>query len=344
MRHSRWVFLPTSDIVWLQPSDFVSLVLPELVDSLDWDHPVSKERIEHVTQPSQKRMILVGANEPLPKDHFWFDGKGFSVYAAKQPRSTWQEHVHDCVQVTVGLEPAHMHVEWRATGKLRQSKEFIGNAVSVIPARVPHKTLWQRRAALIHIYIGEEFLLRLASDVLQQDSLQLQTTYLVRDLLIEELARSLYMESEGGQLNASGAKPAVTTLCVRLLRAYSVRKGEAAYATGGLGPTRERRVREYIEADMERDLSIQSLADVVGLSPQHFAVLFRESTGFTPHQYVNHRRIACAQELLKKADVPLIEISMQCGFSSQSQFITTFRKLVGMTPGRFRSSLTASQS
>jgi AraC family transcriptional regulator len=344
MRHNRWVFLPTSDIVWPQPSDFVSLVLPELVDSLDWDHPLSKERIERVTQPSQKRMILVGANEPLPKDHFWFDGKGFSVYAAKQPRSTWQEHVHDCVQVTVGLEPAHMHVEWRATGKLRQSKEFIGNAVSVIPARVPHKTLWQRRAALIHIYIGEEFLLRLASDVLQQDSLQLQTTYLVRDLLIEELARSLYMESEGGQLNASVAKAAVTTLCVRLLRAYSVRKGEAACATGGLGPTRERRVREYIEADMERDLSIQSLADVVGLSPQHFAVLFRESTGFTPHQYVNHRRIACAQELLKKADVPLIEISMQCGFSSQSQFITTFRKLVGMTPGRFRSSLTASQS
>jgi AraC family transcriptional regulator len=297
-----------------------------------------------MTQPSQERMILVGANEPLPEDHFWFDGDGFCLYAAKQPRSTWQEHVHDCVQVTVGLEPAHMHAEWRATGKLRISKEFIGNAVSVIPARVPHKTLWQRRAALIHIYIREEFLLRLASDVLQQNSLELQPTYLVRDLLIEEIARSLYLESESGHLDTAVAHAAVTTLCVRLLRAYSVRKGEAPYATGGLGPARERRVREYIEADLERDLSIQSLADVVGLSPQHFAVLFRESTGFTPHQYVNHRRIACAQELLKKADVPLIEISMQCGFSGQSQFITTFRKLVGMTPGRFRSSLTASQS
>jgi len=296
-----------------------------------------------VTQPSQERMILVGANEPLPEDHFWFDGDGFCLYAAKQPRSTWQEHVHDCVQVTVGLEPAHMHAEWRASGKLRQSKEFIGNAVSVIPARIPHKTLWQRRAALIHIYISEEFLLRLASDVLHQDSFELQTTYLVRDSLIEELARSLYLESEGGHLDAAVASAAVTTLCVRILRAYSVR-GEESYATGGLGPARERRVREYIEADLERDLSIQSLADVVGLSPQHFAVLFRESTGFTPHQYVNHRRINRAQELLKRADMPLIEISMQCGFSGQSQFITTFRRLVGMTPGRFRSSLTASKS
>jgi len=299
--------------------------------------------MDSVTGPSQERMILVGASDPLPEDHFWFDGEGFSVYAAKQPRSTWQEHVHDCVQVTVGLEPAHMHAEWRATGKLRQSKEFIGNAVSVIPARVPHKTLWQRRAALIHIYIREEFLRRLALDVLQQDSLELQPTYLVRDLLIEELARLLYLESESGHLNVAVASAAVTTLCVRLLRAYSVRKGEAAYATGGLGPARERRVREYIEADLERDLSIQALAEVVGLSPQHFAVLFRESTGFTPHQYVNHRRIACAQELLKIENLPLVEISMQCGFSSQSQFITTFRKLAGMTPGRFRASLTAPQ-
>src|SRR5260370_26018122 len=300
--------------------------------------------MERVTELSQERMILVGANDPLPDDNFWFDGEGFSVYAAKQPRSTWHEHVHDCVQVPVGLEPAHMHAEWRATGRLRQSKEFIGNAVSVIPAGVPHKTLWKRRAALIHIYIREEFLRRLALDVLQQDSLELQPTYLVRDLLIEELARSLYLESESGHLNVAVASAAVTMLCVRLLRAYTVRKGEAAYATGGLGPARERRVREYIEADLERDLSIQALADVVGLSPQHFAALFRESTGFTPRQYVNHRRIACAQELLKKDSVPLIEISMQCGFSSQSQFITTFRKLVGMTPGRFRSSLTASRS
>ncbi len=166
--------------------------------------------MERVTELSQERMILVGANDPLPDDHFWFDGEGFSVYAAKQPRSTWHEHVHDCVQVTVGLEPAHMHAEWRATGRLRQSKEFIGNAVTVIPGRVPHKTLWQRRAALIHIYIREEFLRRLALDVLQQDFLELQPTYLVRDLLIEELARSLYLESESGHLNASEERQRAT--------------------------------------------------------------------------------------------------------------------------------------
>jgi AraC family transcriptional regulator len=95
---------------------------------------------------------------------------------------------------------------------------------------------------------------------------------------------------------------------------------------------------------MERDLSIQALADVVGLSAQHFASLFRESTGFTPHQYVNYRRIAFAQELLKDDKLSLVDIALRCGFSSQSQFITTFRKLVGLTPGRFRASLATNES
>ena len=136
----------------------------------------------------------------------------------------------------------------------------------------------------------------------------------------------------------------MTTICVRLLRAYSTCKGDAAYVSGGLGPSRERRVREYIEAHFGDDLSIQALASVTGLSPQHFAVLFRQSTGFTPHQYVNHRRIAYAQQLVADKNTLLIDVSLQCGFSSQSQFITAFREVVGVTPSRFRLWLDSSQA
>ena len=296
------------------------------------------DRQEHssVTKPANQRMIMAGAVDPLPSDHFWFDGEGFSVYTATQPKSTWREHTHDCVQVTVGLEPAHMLAEWRSDSSSRHSKELIGNAVTIIPPRVPHKTLWQRRAALIHIYISNELLQEVATTSLKCPAFALKPTYLVRDLLLEELARSLYLEAETGSLEPKLALAAVTTMCVRLVRAYSVQEGDAAYASGGLGPGRERRIREYIEAHFEDDLSIQALAKVASLSPQHFAVLFRASVGFTPHQYVNHRRVAYAQQLLVDNTVPLIDISLQCGFSSQSQFITTFRKIVGLTPGRFR--------
>lgn len=288
----------------------------------------------------QQRAILVGAEDPLPPDHFWFDGEDFSIYTAKQPRSTWSEHVHDCVQVTVGLEPAHMRAEWRAAGKLKQRKEFIGTAVSVIPEGEPHRTLWQRRADLIHIYLRREVLCSYARQVLHQDSYELQPHYLVRDLLIEELARSLYIECETGTLHDVFVNSVIGVLCVHLLRSYTVCNDDAAYFHGGLGPARERRIRQYVEEHLDGDLSIPALAEVVGLSPQHFAVLFRESTGFTPHQYVNRRCVERAQRLLATPELSLVDVGLTCGFSSQSQFTTVFRRLVGITPGKYRSDVT----
>lgn len=287
----------------------------------------------------ESRIILVGANDPLPPEHFWFEGKGFSIYAAQQPRSTWQEHTHDCVQVTVGLEPAHIQAEWRTPQKARQRKEFIGNAVSVIPVGEPHRTLWQRRANLIHLYLRPEALQETAREVLHKDSYELRANYLVRDPLIEELARTLFRECQTGAFNEAFAASVVKVLSGHLLRAYGLRQDDPVNFMGGLGPARERRIRDFIETSLERDLSISALAKVVRLSPPHFAVLFHESTGFTPHQYVNHRRVEHAQRLLGDPNLTLIKISGRCGFSSQSQFITLFRRLVGVTPGKFRSTL-----
>lgn len=287
----------------------------------------------------RRDLILVGAIDPLPPDHFWFEGDGFSIYAAKQPRSGWREHTHECVKVIVGLEPAHMHAQWRKGDKAHQSKEFVGNAVSVIPAGELHQTMWQRRAALIHFYLEPAMLQQVASDVLIKDSYELLSMYLVRDPLIEELAREVFSEFEMGVLNGRLAQAVITVLSAHVLRVYSAQPEDIAYFAGGLGPARERRVREYIEQGIDGDLSVKALAQSVGLSVQHFAALFRASTGFTPHQYVNHRRVEHAQRLLADLQLPLVEVAYRSGFSSQSQFITLFRRFVGLTPGRYRSSI-----
>src|ERR1700722_10634262 len=121
----------------------------------------------------ETRMILVGAEDELPSEHVWYEGSGYSIYAAEQPRSAWREHTHDCTQVTIGLEPAHVHAEWRTGSKPPGHRELSGNAVSVIPAGEPHRTLWQRRASLIHIYISKELLSTTAKRVLSSASFEL---------------------------------------------------------------------------------------------------------------------------------------------------------------------------
>jgi AraC family transcriptional regulator len=289
-----------------------------------------------VADGGDTRIILVGADDPLPSDHFWFEGDGYSVYAAEQPRSTWSEHVHDCVQVTIGLEPAHVHAEWRTGSRTAARRELSGNGVSIIPPGEPHRTLWQRRASLVHLYLSEELIARVAGSVLHGKNCELRAAYLVRDPLVEELGRVLFRECKTGELNRMFADSLTTVLVTHLLRTYSASPEISSDAKGGLGPARERRIREHIEQSLDGALSIHALAEVVGMSAHYFAEMFRQSTGFTPHQYVSHRRVARAQELLANADLTLAEVAYQCGFTSQSQFTTLFRRFTGVTPGRFR--------
>jgi AraC family transcriptional regulator len=300
-----------------------------------------QENPKLVPAPEDTRIILVGAEDPLPSRHFWFEGDGYWIYAAEQPRSAWREHVHDCAQVTVGLEPAHMHAEWRTGAKHPDRRELSGNLVSVIPPGEPHRTLWQRRANLVHIYLSVDFLSTVACRVLHESSSDLRPAHLVRDLFLEESARALYRECQAPALSELFADSLATVLATHLLRNYSATSELSSDFRGGLGPARDRRVREYIEQSLDRDLSIDALAEVAGLSPHYFADMFRQSTGFTPHQYVSHRRVERAQQLLADADLPLAEVAYRCGFTSQSQFTTLFRRFAGVTPGRFRSRIMA---
>jgi AraC family transcriptional regulator len=199
--------------------------------------------------------------------------------------------------------------------------------------------MWQRRATLIHFYLAPAMLWKVRRDVLIKDSYELLSMYLVRESLIEELAREVFSEFETGVLNDKLAQAVITVLSAHVLRVYCAQPEDSTYFAGGLGPARERRVREFIERGIDGDLSVKTLAQSVGLSVQHFAALFCASTGFTPHQYMNHRRVEHAQRLLTDRKLPLVEVAHRCGFSSQSQFITLFRRFVGVTPGRYRSSI-----
>jgi AraC family transcriptional regulator len=293
--------------------------------------------LESMNTENKSLIILVGAEDPLPARHFWFEGADYAIYAAEQPRSAWREHSHECAQITIGLEPAHVHATWRTSKKTDNSRELSGNMVSIIRPGEPHRTLWQRRASLVHVYLGTSFLQAVA-DRLRMTSWELHSAYLVRDPFIEELGRVLYRECDAQSLNEEFTDSVMTVLATHLLRAYNTEQSLYPDFRGGLGPARERRVREYIEKSLDKDLSIRVLAEVAGISPRYFAVLFRQSTGFTPHLYVTRRRVERAQQLLLEGKLPLVEVAFQCGFTSQGQFSTLFRRFVGVSPGRFRAS------
>ena len=100
-----------------------------------------------------------------------------------------------------------------------------------------------------------------------------------------------------------------------------------------------RRVREYIEAHLHDSIELVELAAIAGLSIFHFARQFKQSAGVTPHYYVIQRRIERAQELLASTHLSLSEIAFATGFSDQSHLTRTFARVVGATPGAWRTAI-----
>lgn len=96
------------------------------------------------------------------------------------------------------------------------------------------------------------------------------------------------------------------------------------------------RVREKMEANLDKDLSLESLARESGYSRAHFLRMFRAATGFTPHKYLVDLRLRRAQDSLRKRDASIVEVAVSCGFSSQSHMTSVFRQHLEMTPGEFR--------
>ena len=72
------------------------------------------------------------------------------------------------------------------------------------------------------------------------------------------------------------------------------------------------------------------------MSPQHFANLFRRSTGRAPYEYVVHERIERAKSLLAETTEPLMDVAFEAGFANQSHFTDVFHRLTGITPRKYR--------
>jgi AraC-like DNA-binding protein/PAS domain-containing protein len=105
---------------------------------------------------------------------------------------------------------------------------------------------------------------------------------------------------------------------------------------GGLSPTRTHRICEYINSNLDQNISLEALAEMAGLSMHHFARAFKQTVGMPPHCYVLQRRIEHAQQLLRNTELPLSEIALSAGFSDQSHLARHFRRITGMSPSVVR--------
>jgi AraC family transcriptional regulator len=176
-----------------------------------------------------------------------------------------------------------------------------------------------------------------ANDVLR---IELQAGSAVDDpqiaYLLLALRADLASSSPSGRACADAISRAVA---YRLLMAHGVSPSPRP-SRGGLSQRSLRRVLEFIDAHLDRDLPLKSMADISGLSVDHFARAFRESTGEPPHRYLLLRRLLRAKLLLEHSEVPIVEIAQMVGFADQSHLTNNLRRYLGTTPRKLRAEWT----
>ena len=132
-------------------------------------------------------------------------------------------------------------------------------------------------------------------------------------------------------------------MAVALVNGHAVRHRPVQIYRGGLGSARLRRIKELVRAKMEDDLSLDEMAQSVGLSTAHFARMFRKSTGETPHQFVLRQRLERAQAMLRAPDARVLDVAVACGFKTQQHFAQVFRDAWRVSPTEYRQDLVGSE-
>lgn len=209
--------------------------------------------------------------------------------------------------------------------------------ISVTPAGICYSAHWEEELESLTVSLTEDFLKRTTIDFEANRNARIVLSCGPQDALVRSIGLALADEIDNGQpAGKLYAESLVSTLAVHLLRHYSTESLVDDIHFGGLPAHKLRRVTEFIEENLDRDLELAEIAQAVDLSPYHFARSFKQTTGFTPIQFLMQRRIETAKRLLAESEAPLVDVGLSVGFKNQSHFSTLFRKLTSMTPKAYR--------
>jgi AraC family transcriptional regulator len=213
-------------------------------------------------------------------------------------------------------------------------------SILVIPAGSPARWRWSGRNDSLYVSLEPRLVAQVAAESFGLDPARVVVPPLDR-LDLPQLRDAMQAVNDELTAGAAGgnlaAESLANVLAVHLIRHVSTSRRLARDPDGKLPQGKLRSVVEYVEDRLDASLTLKELADVARLSLYHFARQFRAATGLPPYQFVIARRVERARQILQEdRDLTLAQVASRAGFTDQSQFSRHFKRLVGVTPGRFR--------
>lgn len=218
-------------------------------------------------------------------------------------------------------------------------RKIVTGSLFTYPANTEMDARWDAPANVVFVHLSHQLLIDIAAATVRGDPerVEILPTIGFHDERLRCLGTELYREMQNPSfLGSLYADYIVNAMGVMLLRDYSNVAIQPKISRGKLTPAQLGIIDEYIQAHLHQRIPLADLAACIHVSVPHFARMFRTTLGCPPHRYILRQRIERAKLLLRATKLRLVEIAMQCGFASQSNFTRHFTRFVGLSPARLR--------
>jgi AraC family transcriptional regulator len=289
--------------------------------------------IEHGSSDRPDRNIFNGIPESAGPRITTF--RGGAVHSVREPgEHTFKAREH---YMSVVLTPAPGMRAARESDRVQEFDAPVG-MLAIAPANEENYVAWPSSRENIVVAMAPESLLELAEHEFGAGRVELQPpAYGTVDpwaLHIAELLKAELTQRETP--NELYVDSLITLFGIHVLRNYAERKIPLPTMKGGLSARSARRIKEFLDENFSRKLSVAELATVAGLSPHYFMQAFTRTFGEPPHQYLVKRRLAFAEKLLVNGNLSIADVAHLSGFSSQSHLTSAMKKYRQATPMQMR--------
>ena len=229
--------------------------------------------------------------------------------------------------------------------KARRFQRFFKakGAISFFPSHQPFSGRMTAErgvfANLLVLALNPVFVSRVAERLeLDADRIELTGQRGITDLALRHIALALRAGVQSGDaLDRMYGEGLATALAVHVLGEYGAAVLEPKRRYGRLPREKLVRAVDYIQDQLNTDLTVSAIAQAVGMSPDNFTRLFKESTGQSPYRYVVEARVRKARELLATGKFTISEAAHHVGFVDQSHLTRHFKRVFGLPPKRLLS-------
>jgi len=260
--------------------------------------------------------------------------KNIAVEQWQYPPLEAPERLVESCEIVISLSGTSL-LEWHSGRRWRQAAIAPG-ACCFAPAGVRLQKRWLAPAEALILSLAPSLIARAAEEMRCPRPVELVERHGVEDPQMYAIALALRAELSGSPSGRLFTDSLAMALAARLLSSYGASPPTANAGAGGLSPTELRRAIEYVQDNLTLDTSLESIAVAVGISPTRLKTLFKQSTGWSPYQYVLQQRVECTQNLLRRGDLTPGQVALRVGFYDQSHLNRHFKRIVGLTPKEFQ--------